>query len=86
MIDRILKNPKRARIPKDTLKLYDLCVEVGNALTPDNINALMPFIYRLPFDYQAFIFKISAVGLHSLAIMSSAEFMRWTTAHHKMLL
>jgi hypothetical protein len=78
-IQEILDNPTTANVPSDPQALFAITGSLSKHITVDNIKGFLPYILRLPIEFQSIALK-GAVRKNK-DIMYSPEFTKWQTAN-----
>lgn len=82
--DEILKNPKKAKIPKELAQLYALAGAIAYRTTKDNFNKVCELIERLPVEFGVMLMK--DVILRIPEIVSTKEFGSWAIKNKDFLI
>tara|TARA_B100000902_G_scaffold398804_1_gene466965 strand:+ start:133 stop:1128 length:996 start_codon:yes stop_codon:yes gene_type:complete len=83
-IDGILNNPGQSKVPESTSVLYAICGALSSRATPENFNAIVKYINRMPAEYQVIVIRDSIAKDRSL--ITHEKFQKWSDDNADVLL
>ena len=83
-IDGILSNPGQSKVPESTSVLYAICGALSSRATPENFNAIVKYIKRMPPEYQVIVIRDSIAKDRSL--ITHEKFQKWSDDNADVLL
>lgn len=78
-IDMIMLNPQSAVVPEDIAQLYAISAALASRARPDNFEAIMQYLDRVPIEYA--VFSIKDATLRDPMLCTERAFAEWTTNH-----
>jgi hypothetical protein len=82
-LDAALKNPDKAKIPKELNVLYAMCAGLAAKVQPKNFEQFLTLVGRMPKEFEVFAVKLAYRA--NAKIASSPAFTKWATKHRDVL-
>lgn len=83
-VDYILKNPDKAKVPTDLSALYAVCGAIADRASPENIDAILTYVERIPPEFQTLTVKVAYQV--NPAIATSKQWVGWFNTHSNILI
>jgi hypothetical protein len=78
-LEAALKNPDKAKIPKELNVLYAMCAGLAAKVQPKNVEQFLSLVGRMPKEFEVFAVKLAYRA--NVKIASSPAFTKWATKH-----
>lgn len=80
-INKILKEPKTASLPKDSAIKMMLSTALASKMTHDNIGAILTYLSRMEAEYA--VYSTRSAILKDPTLITTAEFTQWASEYQQ---